>query len=87
LDIEEYWKDAVDLQQDMFKPHKWHQFIGFVLTDGVSISVVRETKDEPGETNTKCKCVDPRPLQQKQPAAQRAWLSYQPSYQLSFQPS
>ncbi|KAJ2204715.1 hypothetical protein IW143_005477, partial [Coemansia sp. RSA 520] len=49
-DIEEYWKDAVDLQQDMFRPHKRHKFVGFTMTDGVSISVVRETKDEPDET-------------------------------------
>ncbi|KAJ1771514.1 hypothetical protein LPJ67_007029, partial [Coemansia sp. RSA 1938] len=49
-DIEEYWKDAVDLQQDMFRPHKRHQFVGFAMTDGVSISVVHETKDEPDET-------------------------------------
>ncbi|KAJ2423127.1 hypothetical protein IWW41_005063 [Coemansia sp. RSA 2522] len=70
-DIEEYWKDAVDLQQDMFRPHKRHQFVGFAMTDGVSISVVRETKDkpdetkdetkdEPGETSTKRKRVEPQ---------------------------
>ncbi|KAJ2634197.1 hypothetical protein IW137_004463, partial [Coemansia sp. RSA 1287] len=64
------------------------------MTDGVSISVVRETKDEPdetkdepGETNTKRKRVEPQQLQQEQPAAQRARLSFQPSLQPSLQPS
>ncbi|KAJ2134973.1 hypothetical protein IW136_004453, partial [Coemansia sp. RSA 678] len=90
-DIEEYWKDAVDLQQDMFKPHKRHQFLGFAMTDGVSISVVRETKDEPdetkdepdeikdmpGETSTKRKREEPQQPQQEQPAAQRVRLSFQ----------
>ncbi|KAJ2130645.1 hypothetical protein IW136_005506, partial [Coemansia sp. RSA 678] len=91
-DIDKYWKHAVDLQQDMFKPHKRHQFVGFALTDGVSISVVRETKDKldetkdepdetkdkPGETSTKRKREEPQQPQQEQPAAQRVRLSYQP---------
>ncbi|KAJ2418383.1 hypothetical protein GGF47_005028, partial [Coemansia sp. RSA 2524] len=93
-DIAKYWKDAVDLQQDMFRPHKRHKFVGFAMTDGVSISVVRETKDEPdetkdepSETSTKRKRVEPQQLQQEQPAAQRARLSFQPSLQPSYQPS
>ncbi|KAJ1787404.1 hypothetical protein LPJ67_003215, partial [Coemansia sp. RSA 1938] len=93
-DIAKHWKDAVDLQQDMFRPHKRHKFVGFAMTDGVSISVVRETKDEPdetkdepSETSTKRKRVEPQQLQQEQPAAQRARLSFQPSLQPSYQPS
>ncbi|KAJ2474554.1 hypothetical protein IWW56_005826, partial [Coemansia sp. RSA 2131] len=69
-----YWGRAVDLQQDMFRSQKHHQFVGFAMTDGVSISVVRETKEEPAETSAKRTSEE---LQQhEQPAAQRARLSY-----------
>ncbi|KAJ2500018.1 hypothetical protein GGH96_003056 [Coemansia sp. RSA 1972] len=75
-DIIKYWGRVVDLEQDMFQSRKHHQFLGFVMTDGVSISAVRETKEELTETSAKGTCDE---LQQpEQPAAQQAWLSYQP---------
>ncbi|KAJ2498127.1 hypothetical protein GGH96_004547 [Coemansia sp. RSA 1972] len=49
-DIRKHWGRAVDLEQDMFQLQKGHQFLGFAMTDGVSISAVRETKEEPTET-------------------------------------
>ncbi|KAJ2538244.1 hypothetical protein GGF49_006034 [Coemansia sp. RSA 1853] len=84
--INKYWGRAVDLQQDMFRSQKGHQFLGFAMTDGVSISAVRETKEELAETSAKRAREEPQ--QHEQPAAQRARLSYQPqSYQLlSYQP-
>ncbi|KAJ2495576.1 hypothetical protein GGH96_006341, partial [Coemansia sp. RSA 1972] len=51
--IIKYWGRAVDLKQDMFQSQKGHQFLGFVMTDRVSILVVRETKEEPAETSSK----------------------------------
>ncbi|KAJ2478669.1 hypothetical protein IWW56_003586 [Coemansia sp. RSA 2131] len=90
-DVNKYWGRAVDLQQDMFRSQKGHQFVGFAMTDGVSISAVRETKEELVETSAKRAREEPQ--QHEQPAAHRARLSYQPqlyqpqSYQpLSYQP-
>ncbi|KAJ2120283.1 hypothetical protein IW147_005199 [Coemansia sp. RSA 720] len=80
-DINKHWGRAVDLQQDMFRSQKHHQFLGFAMTDGVSISAVRETKEEPAETSAKRAREEQQ--QHEQPAAQRARLSYQP---LSYQP-
>ncbi|KAJ2474192.1 hypothetical protein IWW56_005875, partial [Coemansia sp. RSA 2131] len=75
----------------MFRSQKGHQFLGFAMTDGVSISAVHETKEEPTETSAKRAREEPQ--QHEQPAAQRARLSYQlQSYQpqlyqpLSYQP-
>ncbi|KAJ2502615.1 hypothetical protein GGH96_000901 [Coemansia sp. RSA 1972] len=48
-----YWGQVVDLEQDMFQLQKGHQFLGFVMTDRVSISAVRKTKEEPAETSSK----------------------------------
>ncbi|KAJ2475482.1 hypothetical protein IWW56_005400 [Coemansia sp. RSA 2131] len=94
LDIKTHWGCTVDLQQDMFRLHKRHEFKGVVMTDGVSISVVRETvNEEPVEisTNLKRKHEEPeQQLQHGQLVAQRAWLAYQlvqqPTYQPSYQP-
>ncbi|KAJ2481728.1 hypothetical protein IWW56_001537 [Coemansia sp. RSA 2131] len=78
--INKYWGCAVDLQQEMFRSQKGHQFLGFAMTDGVSISAVRETKEEPAKTSTKRAHEEPQ--QHEQPVAQQARLSYQPqSYQ------
>ncbi|KAJ2498769.1 hypothetical protein GGH96_004053 [Coemansia sp. RSA 1972] len=52
-DVNKYWGRVVDLQQDMFRSQKGHQFLGFAMTDGVSISAVRETKEEPAKTSIK----------------------------------
>ncbi|KAJ2501675.1 hypothetical protein GGH96_001748 [Coemansia sp. RSA 1972] len=75
-DIIKYWGQVVDLKQDMFRSQKGHQFLGFAMTDGVSISAVRETKEEPAETSAKH--THDELQQHEQPAAQQAWLSYQP---------
>ncbi|KAJ2498026.1 hypothetical protein GGH96_004658 [Coemansia sp. RSA 1972] len=76
--IIKYWGWAVDLEQDMFRSQKGHQFLGFAMTDGVSISAVRETKEEPVETSTKRTHDELQQPEQEQLAAQRARLSYQP---------
>ncbi|KAJ2478472.1 hypothetical protein IWW56_003693 [Coemansia sp. RSA 2131] len=84
-DIETHWGRAVDIQQDMFRSHKRHEFKGVIMTDGVSISAVRETvNEEPVEISTDLKRKHEEPEQQLQqpqygqPAAQRARLAYQP---------
>ncbi|KAJ2502971.1 hypothetical protein GGH96_000707, partial [Coemansia sp. RSA 1972] len=74
VDIRRYWGCAVDLEQDMFRSQKGHQFLGFAMMDGVSISVVRETKEEPTETSTKRAHEEPQQQEQEQPAAQQARL-------------
>ncbi|KAJ2501437.1 hypothetical protein GGH96_001960 [Coemansia sp. RSA 1972] len=74
-DIIKYWGQVVDLEQDMFRSQKGHQFLGFAMTDGVSISAVRETKEE--LTETSAKHTHDELQQHKQPVAQQAWLSYQ----------
>ncbi|KAJ2480726.1 hypothetical protein IWW56_002239 [Coemansia sp. RSA 2131] len=79
-DINKHWGRAVDLQQDMFQLQKHHQFVGFAMTDGVSISAVCETKEELAETSAKRTCKEPQQPQQEQLAVKRARLSYQPSY-------
>ncbi|KAJ2495363.1 hypothetical protein GGH96_006403, partial [Coemansia sp. RSA 1972] len=82
-DIRKHWGRAVDLEQDMFRSQKGHQFLGFAMTDGVSISAVHETKEEPVETSTKCTHDEPQQPEQEQLVVQQAWLSYQLlSYQL-----
>ncbi|KAJ2655688.1 hypothetical protein IW148_005955 [Coemansia sp. RSA 1199] len=82
LGIKTYWGRVVDLQQDMFQSHKRYEFKGVVMTDGVSISAVRETvNEEPVEISTDLKRKHEEPEQQpqqEQPAAQRARLTYQP---------
>ncbi|KAJ1858201.1 hypothetical protein LPJ76_001162 [Coemansia sp. RSA 638] len=45
-DVNKYWGRAVDLQQDMFRSHKRHKFLGFAMTDGVSISANRSSKSK-----------------------------------------
>ncbi|KAJ2499106.1 hypothetical protein GGH96_003766 [Coemansia sp. RSA 1972] len=75
-DIIKYWGRVVDLEQDMFRSQKGHQFLGFAMMDGVSISVVRETKEE--LTETSAKCTHNELQQHEQPAAQQARLLYQP---------
>ncbi|KAJ2481477.1 hypothetical protein IWW56_001698 [Coemansia sp. RSA 2131] len=80
-DVNKYWGRAVDLQQDMFRSQKGHKFVGFTMTDGVSISAVREAQsEEPAETSAKRALEEPQQQEQEQPAAKRARLSYQPSY-------
>ncbi|KAJ2495596.1 hypothetical protein GGH96_006335 [Coemansia sp. RSA 1972] len=76
--IIKYWGRAVDLKQDIFRSQKGHQFLGFVMTDGVSISAVRETKEEPAETSSKHAHGKPQQQVQGQPAVQQAPLSYHP---------
>ncbi|KAJ2495663.1 hypothetical protein GGH96_006307 [Coemansia sp. RSA 1972] len=67
----------------MFRSQKGHQFLGFVMTDRVSILAVRETKEEPAETSSKHAHGKPQQQAQGQPAVQQAPLSYHPQlYQL-----
>ncbi|KAJ2496149.1 hypothetical protein GGH96_006027 [Coemansia sp. RSA 1972] len=66
--IIKYWGRAVDLKQDMFRLQKGHQFLGFVMTDRVSISAVRETKEELAETSSKHAHGKPQQQVQGQPA-------------------
>ncbi|KAJ2472055.1 hypothetical protein IWW56_006217 [Coemansia sp. RSA 2131] len=40
---EEYWAKVVDLKLRVFKDHSQHTFNRFILTDGVSLCVVRRT--------------------------------------------
>ncbi|KAJ1854393.1 hypothetical protein GGH12_004550 [Coemansia sp. RSA 1822] len=40
---EEYWAKVVDLKLRVFKDHSQHTFNQFILTDGVSLCVVRRT--------------------------------------------
>ncbi|KAJ2499763.1 hypothetical protein GGH96_003274 [Coemansia sp. RSA 1972] len=75
--IIKYWGWAVDLEQVMFRSQKGHQFLGFAMTDGVSISVVCETKEEPTETSAKHTCDELQQPEPEQLAAQQVQLSYQ----------
>ncbi|KAJ2480178.1 hypothetical protein IWW56_002600 [Coemansia sp. RSA 2131] len=87
---EGYWEQVVDMKLKSFKDHARHMFTGYVMTDGVSISVIRKNKEKLAAkvANQKRKCEEQ--AQQEQPAAQRARLAAQPvppSYQPpSFQP-
>ncbi|KAJ2496002.1 hypothetical protein GGH96_006111 [Coemansia sp. RSA 1972] len=81
--IIKYWGQVVDLKQDMFQLQKGHQFLGFVMTDRVSISAVHETKEEPAETSSKHAHGKPQQQAQGQLAVQQVPLSYHPQlYQL-----
>ncbi|KAJ2499739.1 hypothetical protein GGH96_003250 [Coemansia sp. RSA 1972] len=76
-DIRKHWGCTVDLEQDMFRSQKGHQFLGFAMMDGVSISAVRETKEEPTETSAKHAHEESQQPEQEQLAAQQAQLSAQ----------
>ncbi|KAJ2498945.1 hypothetical protein GGH96_003945, partial [Coemansia sp. RSA 1972] len=60
----------------MFRLGKHDHFLGFVTTDGVSISVIRKSKEEPTETSAKHPCDELQQQEQEQLAAKRARLSY-----------
>ncbi|KAJ2503219.1 hypothetical protein GGH96_000468 [Coemansia sp. RSA 1972] len=62
----------------MFRPGKHDHFLGFVTTDGVSISAIRETKEVPTETSAKRPCDELQQQEPEQLAAKRARLSYWP---------
>ncbi|KAJ2495936.1 hypothetical protein GGH96_006158 [Coemansia sp. RSA 1972] len=84
--IIKYWGRAVNLGKDMFRPRKHDHFLGFVTTDGVSISAIRETKEEPVETSAKRTCDELQQQEPEQLAAKRVRLVQQlqpPSVPLS----
>ncbi|KAJ2120453.1 hypothetical protein IW147_005066 [Coemansia sp. RSA 720] len=66
--INTYWKRAVDLQQDIFRSHGHYKFMGYMVTDGVSISAVRELVDEEPGGKKVCKGKRKRKRQQEQNA-------------------
>ncbi|KAJ2473410.1 hypothetical protein IWW56_005991, partial [Coemansia sp. RSA 2131] len=90
---EGYWERVVDLKMKSFKDHAQHVFTGYVMTDGVSISVIRKNKEKLAAKVASKKRKREEQAQQEQPVAQRARLVYQPVQpaqlsfqQLSFQP-
>ncbi|KAJ2500747.1 hypothetical protein GGH96_002500 [Coemansia sp. RSA 1972] len=76
--ITKYWKRAVDLEQDMFRPHGQYEFLGFVMTDGVSISAVRELVDEEPGGEKVCKGKCKRKRKQAQPQEPNTELTEKP---------
>ncbi|KAJ2657834.1 hypothetical protein IW148_004991 [Coemansia sp. RSA 1199] len=64
--INKYWRRAVDLEQDMFCSHGQYEFMGYTMTDGVSISAVRELVDEEPGGKKVCKHKRGRPRKQPQ---------------------
>ncbi|KAJ2123312.1 hypothetical protein IW147_002682 [Coemansia sp. RSA 720] len=75
---EGYWERVVDLKMRSFKDHPQHVFTGYVMTDGVSISVIRKNKEKLAAKVASLKRKREEQAQQEQPAAQRARLVYQP---------
>ncbi|KAJ2502047.1 hypothetical protein GGH96_001447 [Coemansia sp. RSA 1972] len=75
---EGYWGRVVDLKVKSFKDHPLHKFDGYVMTDGVSITVIRKKNKEmlaakaAKAADLKRKREEPA---QEQPAAQRARLA------------
>ncbi|KAJ2562058.1 hypothetical protein GGH12_003519 [Coemansia sp. RSA 1822] len=43
---EGYWEQVVDMKLKSFKDHAQHMFTGYVMTDGVSISVISKNKEK-----------------------------------------
>ncbi|KAJ2661029.1 hypothetical protein IW148_003553 [Coemansia sp. RSA 1199] len=81
---EGYWEQVVDMKMKSFKDHPRHVFTGFIMTDGVSISVIRKNKEKLAAKVASKKRKREEQAQQEQPAAQRARLAaqpVQPSYQ------
>ncbi|KAJ2126184.1 hypothetical protein IW147_000335 [Coemansia sp. RSA 720] len=87
---EGYWEQVVDMKLKSFKDHAQHMFTGYVMTDGVSISVISKNKEKLAAKVANQKRKREEQAQQEQQAAQRARLAAQPvppSYQPpSFQP-
>ncbi|KAJ2123814.1 hypothetical protein IW147_002243 [Coemansia sp. RSA 720] len=76
-----YWEQVVDLKMKSFKDHPQHVFTGFIMTDGISISVIRKNKEKLAAKVVNQKRKREEQAQQEQPAAQRAWLAAQPMVQ------
>ncbi|KAJ2543088.1 hypothetical protein GGF49_002335 [Coemansia sp. RSA 1853] len=76
---EGYWERVVDLKMKSFKDHPQHMFTGYVMTDGVSISVIRKNKEKLAAKVANQKRKHEEQAQQEQPAAQRARLAAQPA--------
>ncbi|KAJ2661945.1 hypothetical protein IW148_003152 [Coemansia sp. RSA 1199] len=64
--INKYWRRTVDLEQDMFCSHGQYEFMGYTMTDGVSISAVRELVDEESGGKKVCKRKRGQPRKQAQ---------------------
>ncbi|KAJ2120692.1 hypothetical protein IW147_004880 [Coemansia sp. RSA 720] len=75
---EGYWERVVDLKMKSFKDHPRHMFTGYVMTDGVSISVIRKNKEKLAAKVASKKRKREEQAQQEQPTVQRARLAYQP---------
>ncbi|KAJ2540765.1 hypothetical protein GGF49_004207 [Coemansia sp. RSA 1853] len=73
-----YWERVVDLKMKSFKDHPRHMFTGYVMTDGVSISVIRKNKEKLAAKVASKKRKREEQAQQEQPTVQRARLAYQP---------
>ncbi|KAJ2121702.1 hypothetical protein IW147_004019 [Coemansia sp. RSA 720] len=76
---EGYWERVVDLKMKSFKDHPQHMFTGYVMTDGVSISVIRKNKEKLAAKVANQKRKHEEQAQQEQPAAQQARLAAQPA--------
>ncbi|KAJ2719480.1 hypothetical protein H4S00_003476 [Coemansia sp. D1744] len=77
---EEYWARVVDLKLRSFKDHMCHKFNGYIMTDGVSITVIRKNKEMLATKAAKAADLKRKREEQaqEQPAAQRARLVVQP---------
>ncbi|KAJ2502057.1 hypothetical protein GGH96_001458 [Coemansia sp. RSA 1972] len=73
MPAEEYWSRIVDMTKS-FKDHPLHMFTGYVMTDGVSITVIRKNKEMLAAKAADLKRKREEPAQE-QPAAQRARLA------------
>ncbi|KAJ2502405.1 hypothetical protein GGH96_001068, partial [Coemansia sp. RSA 1972] len=84
---EEYWSRVVDLKLKSFKDHLLHKFTGYVMADGVSITVIRKNKKMLAAKAAKTADLKRKreELAQEQPAAQRARLANQPAPLSSYQ--
>ncbi|KAJ2497700.1 hypothetical protein GGH96_004883 [Coemansia sp. RSA 1972] len=76
--ITKYWTHAVDLEQDMVHSHGQYEFLGFAMTDGVSILVVRKLVDEEPGGEKVCKGKCKRKRKQVQPQEPNTELTEKP---------
>ncbi|KAJ2264390.1 hypothetical protein GGH14_006971, partial [Coemansia sp. RSA 370] len=85
---EEYWNRVVDLKMRSFKDHACHKFTGYIMTDGVSITVIRKNKEMLAKKAAKAADLKRKREEQaqEQPAAQRARLTAQSAQLLQLPP-
>ncbi|KAJ2543710.1 hypothetical protein GGF49_001792 [Coemansia sp. RSA 1853] len=76
---EGYWERVVDMKMKSFKDHARHVFTGFIMTDGVSISVIQQAQQEQPAAQRAQLAAQPVQLLYQQPAPSYQQLA--PSFQ------